>query len=164
MTVSAEELKQYRICEVSDEALYGELRALWCSVFGDGPSYVDGFYEAFGSEIKGYVVLDHDGSAAAALTLYPCGTFDGRPVYVSYAICTREDLRGRGIGAMLTAYVRDLVTSSGAVSIVSPADPGLEAFYAPLGYEPFFMASEQAALSPAFDDEDFEDYDDFDGY
>lgn len=157
-------MKNNRILEVNNEALYGELRAVWSDVFGDEPAYVDAFYETFGPEIRGFIICDDDGRAASALTLYPCGTYDGRPVYVSYAICTREDRRGLGLGAELTAYVRDLVTSEGGISIVSPADPGLEAFYAGLGYEPFFMASEQAVLSPLFDDEEegFEDFDDYD--
>lgn len=157
-------VRNNKIVEVNNEALYRELRTLWCDVFGDEPSYVDSFYKAFGPEIKGYIAFSPDGTPASALTLYPCGSYKERPVFVSYAICTREDLRGRGIGAELTSYVRDLVTESGSVSIVSPADPGLEDFYAALGYEPFFMVSEQAALSPAFDDEEYEDYGDFEEY
>ena len=157
-------MRNNKIVEVNNEALYRELRTLWCDVFGDEPSYVDSFYGTFGPEIKGYIACSPDGTPASALTLYPCGSYEGRPVFVSYAICTREDLRGRGIGAELTSYVRDLVTESGAVSIVSPADPGLEDFYAALGYEPFFMASEQAAMSPEFDDEEYEDYGDFGEY
>lgn len=155
-------MRNNRITEVNSEALYRELRTLWCDVFGDEPAYVDSFYEAFGPEIKGYVALDHDGNAAAALTVYPCGTYEGRTVYVSYAVCTREDLRGRGIGKELTLYARDKVISKGGISIVSPAEPGLEKFYAALGYEPFFTASERAVMSPAFDDDEYEDCDEFD--
>lgn len=162
MTDHSEASDKYRIVEVNDGALFGELRVLWSEAFGDDPSYVDGFYKAFGDEIKGYAAVDDAGCVAAALTLYPCGTFEGRSVYVSYAICTREDLRGQGIGSLLTASVRDIVTSSGAISLVSPAEPELEGFYAGLGYEPFFTVSEHAAMSPAFDDDEYEDFDEYD--
>lgn len=154
--------KKYAVKKADSKALYEEVRSLWCEVFGDEPSYVDGFYKIFGDRIDAYVITDDDGKAASALTLYPCGTYGGRSVYVSYAICTREDLRRHGLGAALTAYARDVVLSSGGISIVSPAAAELEAFYEALGYEPHFMASEMASMSPAFDDDEYEDFDDYD--
>ena len=33
---------------------YEGLRALWCGVFGDGPDYVDAFYENFGERFIYY--------------------------------------------------------------------------------------------------------------
>ncbi len=141
---------------------YEGLRALWCAVFGDDPSYVDAFYENFGRDIKGFIVAGPDGSICSALTCYLCGDYEGRPVYVSYAVCTREDMRGQGLGAMLTAHVRDAVTAAGGISLVSPAEPSLEEFYAGLGYEPWFPVIERAVMSPEFDDEEYDDFDEFD--
>ena len=141
---------------------YAGLRALWCEVFGDTPAYVDSFYENFGDDIRGYAVVDGSGEVCSALTCHLCGTYRDRPVYVSYAVCTREDRRGRGFAAMLTSFVRDKVTEAGGISIVSPAEPSLISYYAELGYEPHFFAVERAVMSPEFDFDEFDDFDEYD--
>ena len=142
---------------------YEGLRSLWHETFGDPPEYVDAFYGCFGSDIKGFAVTDSRGRVCSALSCYVCGSFEERPVYVSYAICTAEELRGRGLAGMLTGHVRDTVLSRGGISIVSPAERSLEAFYERLGYEPFFYASEQAAAADGDEDGGFEDGDGFEG-
>ena len=126
-------------------ALYEGLRELWCEVFGDGPEFVDMLYGCFGDDIIGRVITDDAGRVCSALTCYLCGSFDGRPVYVSYAVCTREDKRGLGLSKLLNEHTRDAVTGSGGISIVSPANEGLEAFYERFGYEPLFFANEREA-------------------
>ena len=141
---------------------YEDLRALWSKVFGDKPDYVDAFYENFGKDIRGYVLTDGSGRVCSALSCYLCGEYEGSPVYVSYAICTREDMRGQGLAAMITSFVRDKVTAAGGISIISPAEPSLVSYYANLGYEPHFFAVERAVLSPEFDLEEYDDYDEFD--
>lgn len=141
---------------------YKELRALWCEVFGDTPEYVDDFYESFGDDIRGYAAVDENGEVCSAITCHPCGTYRGRPLYVSYAICTREENRGQGLAAMLISFVRDKVIEAGGISIVSPAEPSLVSYYAELGYEPHFFAIQRAAMSPEFDLEEYDDFDEFD--
>ena len=141
---------------------YKELRALWCEVFGDTPEYVDDFYESFGDDIRGYAAVDENGEVCSAITCHPCGTYRGRPLYVSYAICTREENRGQGLAAMLISFVRDKVIEAGGISIVSPAEPSLISYYAELGYEPHFFAAERAVMSPEFDLEEYDDFDEFD--
>ena len=143
-------------------AEYMGLRDLWCGVFGDPPDYVDAFYENFGDDIRGYVVTDEAGRVCSALTCHRCGTYEGRPVYVNYAVCTRDDMRGQGFAAMLISFVRDRVAESGGISIVSPAEPSLVSYYAELGYEPHFFADERAVMSPEFDLEEYDDFDEFD--
>ena len=143
-------------------AEYEGLRDLWCMTFDDTPDYVDAFYENFGSDIRGYVVTDGSGQVCSALSCYLCGSYMDKPVYVNYAVCTREDMRGQGLGAMLTTYVKDLVTGAGGISLVSPAERSLEDFYAANGYERIFFASERAVLSPEFDMDEYDDYDEYD--
>ena len=154
--------KKYVILPAGSGAAYEGLRSLWSEVFGDPPEYIDAFYENFGDEIAGYAVADESGEICSALTCYLCGEYKSRPVYVSYAVCTREDMRGQGLGAMLTSFVRDEVTSAGGISVVSPAEPSLISYYAELGYEPHFFSVERAVLSPDYDFEDYDDYDEFD--
>lgn len=143
-------------------AEYRGLRALWCEVFDDTPAYVDAFYENFGNDILGYAVTDESGEVCSALTCHLCGSYEGMPVYVSYAVCTREDVRGQGLAAQLISFVRDKVAEAGGISIVSPAEPSLVSYYAGLGYEPHFFAAERAVMSPEFDMEEYDDFNEFD--
>ena len=140
---------------------YEGLRSLWCGVFGDEPDYVDAFYNNF-DDITGYVVADEAGKICSALTCHLCGTYAERPVYVSYAICTRTEMRGQGLAAGLISFVRDKVTEAGGLSVISPAEPSLVAYYAQFGYEPHFFVSERAVMSPEFDFEEYDDFDEFD--
>ena len=141
---------------------YKELRALWCEVFDDTPEYVDAFYESFGDDIRGYAAVDESGEVCSAITCHPCGTYEGRPVYVSYAICTRKEKRGQGLAAMLTSLVRDKVAEAGGISVLSPAEPSLVSYYEKLGYEPHFFAIKRAAMSPEYDLDDYDDFDEYD--
>lgn len=117
--------------------------------------------------------------ALSAMVCYKCGELTisdadmeevcGKPVYVSYAVCTDPEFRGMGLAGALTAYVRDLVTADGGLSLVSPADESLQDFYAGLGYRPFFYVSEAIAYADedmmgmsGFPEDDFAD-DYFDG-
>lgn len=134
---------------------FAEYRALWCEVFGDEPEFVDKLYASTGA--VAYAAWD-GGVLHSFLTLFRagvitgaygsnecCGDAEGLPVMVSYAICTRPESRGRGYGSELVRYVRKLVTANGGVSLVCPAESGLEEFYAGLGYVPVFCASERNA-------------------
>ena len=154
--------KGYRIMTTEDGGVYEGIRSLWCAVFGDEPGFVDHVYRTFGRDIRGYAAAGRDGAVVSALTVYRCGSFEGKPVWVTYAVCTAPEHRGHGLAGMLTERARDDVISSGAISIVSPDDEELADWYGKLGYVPCFYASERAALSPEFDDEEFDDFDGFD--
>ncbi len=147
-------------------AYYKGLRNLWCETFGDDPEFVDAFYDCFGEDIKGFVILDEGGRVCSALTCYPVGAYEGRMVYASYAICTAADYRGQGLAGALTEYVKEEVILRGGISLVSPAEPSLEEFYAGLGYMPDFHVAPRAVLAESFEDEldefEFDEEDDFD--
>ena len=144
-----------------DRAVYEGLRSLWCECFGDEPGYVDWYYEVFGDDVKGYAAVDEEGRVCSALISFLCGTFEGRPAYVTYAVCTAPEYRGRGLAAMLVDHVKEAVLKEGGISIVSPAGPSLEAYYAELGYEPYFWAPRITLLTED-DDEEYEDFTDYD--
>ena len=146
---------------------YEGLRTLWCEVFGDGPGFVDAVYSCFGEDISGWVVKDPEGRVCSALTCYRCGSFEDRPVYVSYAICTRADSRGHGYAGMLTEYMRDRIISCGGISLVSPAEESLEKYYASHGYRPFCFAYTGAVLSPDLENDGldgFDELEEFEGF
>ena len=181
------------IRKVTERKEYEGLRDLWCRVFGDRPEFVDAFYRRFGSkpgtgetgDIEGYVICDGV-RVVSALSLYRCGTmyipefydeegegsmprddreFDGLPVYVTYAVCTDEEYRGKGLAGNLTEYVRNHVTEDlGGISIVSPAEPSLEDFYSFYGYRKGFFAFEGRAFTDmlVYEEDMFDEDDDFD--
>lgn len=126
-----------RITKASPD--YPALRELWCQVFGDSPEYVDAFYDNWGDQIWG-VVLKEGRAVVSALTCFALGTLRGHQVIVTYAVCTAPPARGKRYGSLITEYARDLVIQSGAVSVLSPAEPSLVDFYKPLGYEPNFTS------------------------
>jgi len=136
------------IKRVDTKSEYEALRALWCDTFGDGPEFVDAVYEKLGAE--GWFIPGESGMDSA-LTLYECGEYDGRKVFVSYAICTAPAARDRGLAGELVKAVRDLVVSgpekSGlesnivkapGLSAVTPAEESLYEFYEKLGYRKYF--------------------------
>lgn len=126
-----------RITKASPD--YPALRELWCQVFGDSPEYVDAFYDNWGDQIWG-VVLKEGRAVVSALTCFALGTLRGHQVIATYAVCTAPPARGKRYGSLITEYARDLVIHSGAISILSPAEPSLVDFYKPLGYEPNFTS------------------------
>ena len=152
----------YTILEAKSGAAYDGLRALWSEVFEDKPENVDAFYKTFGDDITGYVLTDENGEVCAAITCHLCGEYRGLPVYVSYAICTRGDMRGRGMAGKLITFVRDKVTALGGISVLSPAEPSLIPYYERFGYEPHFSFAQRAVMSPEIDFCDYDDYDEFD--
>lgn len=153
---------RYEIHTTDDAGIYEGLRALWCEVFGDEPEYVDGTYEILGEDIKGYAVTDEDGKVVSALTSYICGSYMGKPAYVSYAVCTAPDHRGSGLAARLVELAKEDALAKGGISLVSPSEPSLEAWYGELGYEPHFYASACTLFALEDDDEEYEDFDEYD--
>ena len=151
----------YEIKTTAESGIYEGIRELWCEVFGDEPGYVDGVYGNFGEDIKGYAVTGEGGRVVSALTCYRCGSFRGKDVYVSYAVCTAPDHRGQGLAGLLVRHVMDDVLAGGGISLVSPLDGKLADWYGQLGYEPYFYAP-RFTLFTADDDEEYEDFDDYD--
>ena len=161
----------FRIEIADTKDKYEGLRTLWCEVFNDEESFIDGLYAFFGANpregayaseaVKGYVCLDENDKVISALTCFRSGDFEGRPAYTSYAICTDPACRGLGLAGALVEHVRDIVLKEGAVSIISPAEPSLEEFYGAHGYRPFFFAKACEAETDdgeafIFDEEDSE--------
>lgn len=155
---------------------FAALRKLWSKTFGDEEAFVDAFYDNWGEDAWGFL-LKEDGKVCSALTQFKMGdllvprscivsakhggaTNDLRlPAYISYAICTSEDEKGKGYGSQITEYARDYAESLQGASLLSPAEASLVRFYMPLSYEPKFYARKleldlrlKADLEPAQDD------------
>ena len=142
----------FSVKTISNKDEYEGLRTLWCEVFSDEPNFVDAMYANFGEDIAGYVAADEEGRICSALTRFKCGTFEGKDVYTSYAICTAKEMRGLGLAGRLVETARDDVLNKGGISLISPAEPSLENFYGAHGYVPFFFADKNLAQE---DEEDF---------
>lgn len=121
----------------ADEREYIKLRELWCEVFGDSPAFVDMFYDTL--DAKAYVLTEDD-DVKSCLTLFKAGSYMGKAVMVSYAICTAPAARGKGYASALVSHIRELVLDEGKLSLICPANEGLVSFYKRLGYKPHFYA------------------------
>lgn len=131
---------KYEIKRIETQKEYEGLKYLWCDTFGDNTSFVDDLYDSL--KATGYIAIDGKGSILSALTLYKAGTYYGKNVFVSYAICTAPNARGQGIASRLTSHVKDLVLTNGNLSILSPAEKSLIDFYSKLTYKPAFFCDE----------------------
>lgn len=120
---------------VANEREYVELRELWCQTFGDEPEFVDRLYDLLNA--IGYVVVDDD-HVRSCLTLFEAGTHDGKPVWVSYAICTEERYQGNGFASNLIEYVRNTVINRGGLSLICPAELSLVSFYEKNKYNAYY--------------------------
>lgn len=127
---------------------YEELKKCWCEVFGDDPDYVDELYYALSA--TGYALSDN-GELHSFLTLFKAGTFEGKPVMVSYGICTWPQSRGKAYASTLVQHVRDEVIAQKAISLISPAEPSLVEFYSGLGYHPTFPAEDHEVDATALE-------------
>lgn len=127
---------------------YEELRQLWCDTFGDDPVFVDELYYAM--DAHGFT-FEHEGILHSFLTLFQAGTFQGKPVLVSYGICTRPESRGKGYGGELVEAIRQKVNEAGAISVVCPAEASLVEFYERHGYETGYYAKNDDAEAAELD-------------
>ena len=104
-------------------------------------------------------------TAAAGFTTAPYGEL---PQRTRIPLRTIKERLFPPIGARQPSAIRPHREPPGTVTVpmttaaVSPAEPSLVQYYAKHGYEPHFMAIQRAVMSPDFDEEDFDDYDEFD--
>lgn len=138
--------------EAHDASEFIDLRR---KVFGDDKQFIDFFDSCFQDDYLDLVIiesLDDKEVLQAALTQFNMGqlvvpawkqsSLDGKQVEISYAICTDKVARGKGYGSHITVYARELAESSRKLSMLSPAEPSLIDFYAPLGYREFMYAEQ----------------------
>ena len=138
--------------EAHDDSEFIDLRR---KVFGDDKEFIDFFDSCFQDDYLDFVIiesLDDKEVLQAALTQFNMGqlvvpawkqsSLDGKQIEISYAICTDKIARGKGYGSHITVYARELAESSRKLSMLSPAEPSLIDFYAPLGYREFMYAEQ----------------------
>lgn len=127
---------------------YDAFLALRQKVFGDDPAWIASFDRCFADSVR-HFVLTEDGRVAAALTQFEMGRLmpSAQRILISYAICTDPADRGKGYGSTITEFARELARKEGCLSALSPAEPRLIDFYAPLGYAPLLFAERHAATT-----------------
>lgn len=127
---------------------YEELRQVWCDTFGDDPVFVDELYYALNAH---GLTFEDEGVLHSFLTLFQAGTFQGKPVLVSYGICTKPESRGKGYGGELVDAIRQKVNEAGAISVVCPAEASLVEFYMQHGYQIGYYAKNDDAEAEELD-------------
>lgn len=110
------------------------LRKLWKQAFGDTDDYLDLFFGTAFAPMRSLCALD--GAAVAAAMYWLDAEFDGKRIAYLYAVATDTAYRGRGLCRKLTEEAHRILKDRGyAGSILVPAEPGLFAMYAKMGYE-----------------------------
>ena len=128
-----------------------QLRQIWALAFDDGPEGDEDFFRTCLQEAIGFAA-EEDGQLLSALYALPqtlvCGEQTRSAAYL-FAVATRPERRGQGIGAKLLAYAeRELRKRYVSFVWLVPADGRLRAYYARLGYVPGPCAQERELPAP----------------
>lgn len=117
----------------SDREVPG-LRKLWKQAFGDTDEYLDLFFNIGFAPERSLCALDGDAVAAAMYWLD--AECCGKGIAYLYAVATDPAYRGRGLCRRLTEEAHRILKERGySGAILVPAEPGLFAMYAKMGYE-----------------------------
>jgi ribosomal protein S18 acetylase RimI-like enzyme len=113
-----------------------DLVRLWTRAFGDGPAFVRALLRDAGLPATA-LCAEADGRVRAAMYAFEGLRFGGVPAAYLYALATEPEARGRGLGgAVVTALARRSFARGAELVCLSPADPGLAAWYAARGFRP----------------------------
>lgn len=133
--------------------------SLWSETFGDSREDIIEFCKIFSDDLIRFALTDVEfgNVVLSSLTLFKMGKLfipgaqEDFNLYISYAICTKPDARGRGYGAAITRFASEYVKkmnlrspSTTNLSALSPASESLIDFYNPLGYDNFFFSEYKA--------------------
>lgn len=107
---------------------------IWIIAFGDEPRFPRGLLSDCGL-LKNALVAERDGSVVSFLLLYHGLKFGEYKACYLYALCTRPDCEGMGIGSALVSYAADTARSAGAqLLLLQPGDEDLERWYERMGF------------------------------
>ena len=110
-----------------------ELRKLWKISFQEDEEYLDFFFSSVYSPSRCRCIT-RDGKPAAALHWLDCSCQGQRLAYV-YAVATHPALRGQGLCRRLMDEAHTALAGQGyAGTLLVPAEEGLRAMYAKMGY------------------------------
>ena len=102
---------------------------LWESAFHDPAPLVRALLTAGGLLDRGMAAV-LDGTPVSVMFAFPELALGGRSAAYLYALCTRPDLRGQGLGSRVLEALTARCFDGGAdLVFLSPADAGLERWY-----------------------------------
>lgn len=148
-------MKNNYIIRPRESSDFEEFVSLRHKVFGDDAEFIDFFDDCFRDEYLDFLIIENQNGKEvlqAALTQFEMGKLvvpggkkselGGKPIEMSYAICTDPAARGKGYGSHITVYAREIAESSRKLSMLSPAEPSLVDFYEHLEYKKFMYAEQ----------------------
>lgn len=122
--------------------------SIWAGSFGDSEELTSALINGR-ALYRHAVVAEADGRAVGCMFAFDGLRFGGRNASYLYALCTRPDRRGLGIGSAVAKYAAAEAFRRGAgLTLLRPADAGLAAWHEALGFVPLYCA-ENAPLPPA---------------
>ncbi len=132
-----------RAAESGDEA---RLKALWREVFHDEDAVIDAFFDCLYAPEDALVAFIGGELAAAAYLLRGvrlCAPGGSRPAAYFYALATRPDCRGRGLGRAITRECMRICAQRGESFCLMPGEDSLRRWYAEIaGLRSFGTARE----------------------
>lgn len=118
-----------------------QLKQLWHLAFGDSIDFIDLFFSTAYREDR-CLFLTEDTELAAALYWLDC-EYAGRSYAYIYAVATHPGHRGKGLCRRLMEQTHEILKARGyAGALLYPAEPGLRAMYAKMGYRDCTTVSE----------------------
>lgn len=110
-----------------------DLKTLWKLAFGDSDDYIDTFFRNFLKK-DGCVVAEWDGRVVSAMYILSSNRLNPYRKNIltagyTYALATRPEYRGRGIGAAVYKAAAEKALETHDMACVLPAEEGLYPFY-----------------------------------
>lgn len=139
----------------AEEAMRGQIKALWQECFGDSNAYVD-MYLA-GHDVSRHTMVFMDGDhPVSMLSLLPMTVVTRAgimPARYIYAVATKSSYRGRGISTKMLEAAHKYMKSAGVkLSVLVPSSAALYRFYGARGFDTEFYAGraivERDAVAP----------------
>jgi len=107
---------------------------IWSEAFGDDPEFPRRLLCDCGL-LKNGLAAECDGRAVSFVLLYPGLELGNCVGCYLYALCTKPEYTGRGIGSALVGFAADTARGLGCDALLlQPGDDGLERWYAGMGF------------------------------
>lgn len=123
-----------------EAAVVPELKELWLRCFADTAEDVEYFFDYRYQSCECLVDMEEGRAAAMAFLLPASVTGTNREASYLYAFATHPDRQGRGIATRLLRAVCERNRAQNRLTVLSPADDGLAAFYEKRGFTKRYFA------------------------
>lgn len=114
----------------------------WTTAFGDCEEFAAEMLGACGL-LRTALVAECDGKAVSCIFAFDGIRFGEKNISYLYALCTRPEYEGRGMGSALSKFAVEEAFRRGADTVcLQPGDEGLAKWYESLGFSRLYASSD----------------------